>query len=698
MFQGNTLSLNALENGFFELQFDLQNTPVNVISQAVFNELEQVLTLLDTTKAVKGLLISSAKDSFIVGADISEFSSWFDQSEEALIASNLGYIRIFNAFEDLPFPTVALINGMALGGGLEFALTADYRIMADHASIGLPEVNLGLNPGWGGCVRLPRLIGLQDAVDWICNGRNVTAPEALEAGAVDAVVANADLHSSALSVLENTVRGPLNHIDTREQKLRPMLLGGSQQAELLADVIKKYGEHYPAPQQAVATLFAQASEERDAALELETRGFVRLAQSPESRALVNGFFNQQELKRATKGWLQQAVEVKNAAVLGAGIMGGGIAYQSAVSGVPILMKDIRQDALDLGMGEAEKLLNKQVQRGKLSEQQAVEIGERIFPTLEDNLFATTDLLVEAVVENPQIKAAVLSDVEKQVSEQAVLASNTSTISITQLAQGLQKPERFCGIHFFNPVPLMPLVEVIRGERTDDSTVATAVAWAKKLGKTPIVVNDCPGFLVNRILFPYLKAFSMLVADGVDFQRIDRVMEGFGWPMGPAYLMDVIGIDTCYHADLVLAEGYPDRMNHEGTNALDLIYQLERYGQKNGRGFYRYEKDERGRLQRCEDPVVYAELKQIQQRTLELSDAQILERMMIPLCLEAKRCLEDGVVASAAEVDMGLILGLNFPRFHGGAIRYIEEIGEKAFMAKCALYAELGELYQPTAAN
>ncbi|MDO8404526.1 MAG: 3-hydroxyacyl-CoA dehydrogenase family protein, partial [Pseudomonas sp.] len=257
-------------------------------------------------------------------------------------------------------------------------------------------------------------------------------------------------------------------------------------------------------------------------------------------------------------------------------------------------------------------------------------------------------------------------------------------------------ENFCGMHFFNPVHMMPLVEVIRGEKSSELAVATTVAYAKKMGKNPIVVNDCPGFLVNRVLFPYFGGFAKLVSAGVDFVRIDKIMEKFGWPMGPAYLMDVVGIDTGHHGRDVMAEGFPDRMKDDRRSAVDVLYEAKRLGQKNGKGFYAYETDKKGKQKKVADPSVLEVLKPIVYEQREVTDEDIINWMMIPLCLETVRCLEDGIVETAAEADMGLVYGIGFPPFRGGALRYIDSIGVAEFVALADQYADLGALYHPTA--
>ena len=303
-----------------------------------------------------------------------------------------------------------------------------------------------------------------------------------------------------------------------------------------------------------------------------------------------------------------------------------------------------------------------------------------------------DVVVEAVVENPNIKGTVLAEVESQVKGTAVITSNTSTISIDLLAKSLKDPTRFCGMHFFNPVHKMPLVEVIRGSQTSDETIATTVTYANAIGKKPIVVNDCPGFFVNRVLFPYFGGFGILLEQGIDFIRVDKLMERFGWPMGPAYLLDVVGIDTAHHCQAVMAEGFPDRMAGQGEAAVDLMFKAQRFGQKNKLGFYAYEKDKKGRLQKQLDEPLIAKLAGLCAQPVTLSDEQIIDYMMVPLCLEVARCLEENIIASPAEADLALVYGIGFPPFLGGALKYMDTIGLQAFCDKADALAAVSPLY------
>jgi 3-hydroxyacyl-CoA dehydrogenase/enoyl-CoA hydratase/3-hydroxybutyryl-CoA epimerase/enoyl-CoA isomerase len=451
---------------------------------------------------------------------------------------------------------------------------------------------------------------------------------------------------------------------------------------------------YPAPIEAIKAMQKHAGMTRDKALEVEAKGFAKMAKTSIAEALIGLFLNDQLLKKKAKD-MPKTEPVKKAAVLGAGIMGGGIAYQSALKGTPIIMKDINQAGIDLGLSEANKLLAKRVDKGRMKAADAGKVLNNIIPALTYSEFGDVDVIVEAVVENPKVKKAVLAEVEDLVSEDTIITSNTSTISIDLLAEDLKRPENFLGMHFFNPVHMMPLVEIIRGKKTSDEAVAKVVAYAQAMGKTPVVVNDCPGFLVNRVLFPYFGGFAGLLRDGADFQKVDKVMEKFGWPMGPAYLLDVVGMDTAVHANEVMAEGFPDRMKADYKSAMQVLFENDRYGQKNDKGFYAYELDRKGKPKKTVDESVYELIKDVVGEAKDFSDEEIIERVMVPMCIETVRCLEEGIVEDPAEADMGLIFGIGFPPFRGGALRYIDSMGLDKFCEIADKYADLGKLYHPT---
>ena len=522
---------------------------------------------------------------------------------------------------------------------------------------------------------------------------------ALKDGAVDAVVADDQVVAAAIDLVKQAIAGRLDWKAKRQEKLEPVKLNQIEQMMAFttakAAVLSKANPaQYPAPKLMLDSLQAGVTLTRDEAVKVEAQGFAKAAVTPQAEALIGLFINDQVVKKAAKKHEKGAHPVNQAAVLGAGIMGGGIAYQTASKGTPIIMKDIGNAQLALGMSEANKLLTKQVERGKLTAAKMGETLTRIRPSLSYDEFKDVDIVIEAVTENPKVKEAVLADTESKVRDNTILASNTSTISITRLAKALKRPENFVGMHFFNPVHMMPLVEVIRGEHTSEEAVATTVVLAQKMGKTPIVVNDCPGFLVNRVLFPYFGAFDLLLKDGADFQQIDKVMEKFGWPMGPAYLMDVVGIDTGVHGAEVMAEGFPDRMKPDFKGSIETLYEAKRLGQKNDVGFYKYELDKKGKKAKTVDATAYDVIAPVVTgEKREFDPQEIIDRMMLALCNETVRCLEDNIVATPHEADMAMIMGIGFPAFRGGPCRYIDQTGVAEYVALCNTYAHLGKAYE-----
>ena len=687
------------EQNILELCFDTEDGKVNVFNRAALKDFDDVLAVIEAQSDVQGLYMTSTKSVFVAGADITEFLEYFASPDEVLRTMLDQVNAMFNRFEDLPFPTVVCINGEAQGGGFEICLAADFRVAAPTARMGLPEVKLGIMPGWGGSVRLPRLIGVDNAVEWMCTGASKKAADALSDGAIDGVIADGDLVSAAKRIINEVSEGKMNIAERRKIKTQPLQLSDLERTMAIESakgvVGAKAGPHYPSPLTIINTVAKHGTKARAEALPFESESFVKLAKTDVAESLVGIFLNDQALKRLARSQSKAAVPVAQTAVLGAGIMGGGVAYQSASNGVPIIMKDIRQEALGAGLEEAGKLLKKQMQRGKIKPEGMAQVLNGIRPALSYGEFNEVDLVVEAVVENPKVKMSVLAEVEKNVSDDTIITTNTSTISVDLLSSALQRPENFCGMHFFNPVHLMPLVEVIRAKTSSEKAIATTVAYAQSMRKTPIVVNDCPGFLVNRILFAYFGGFSKLIADGADFVAVDKALERFGWPMGPAYLLDVVGMDTGKHAAGVMAEGFPDRMGSDGDTIIDALYNAERLGQKNGKGFYKYEKDRKGKPQKLPDPTVSDAIGAVQSASKEFDAQDMVDRLMIPMCIEAARCLEDSIVGTAAEVDMGLVYGVGFPPFRGGALHHVDKTGIAAFCARADEFSKLGPLYHPT---
>lgn len=699
IYDGTAITVKMIEDGIAELNFNLDGESVNKFNRVTLEDLKAATAAIKGNSDVKGVLVTSGKDCFIVGADITEFGDAFKLPEEEIVEWILSGNEIFNAIEDLPVPTLTSINGIALGGGFEMCLSTDFRVMSEKAKVGLPEVKLGLMPGFGGTVRLSRVIGADNAIEWICMGAENRADKALKMGAVDAVVAPEALREQSIAMLNSAIAGELNYEARRAVKTGKGLLN-SMESMMVFETAKGFVKgqtkgHYPAPIEAIKVMQKHHNLTRDKALAVEAKGFAKLAKTTESQALIGLFNNDQLLKKKAKEYDAIAKPTNKAAVLGAGIMGGGIAYISALKGTPILMKDIAEAGIELGLTEANKLLSKRVERKKMKPLQMGEALNRIRPTLSYAEFGDVDVVVEAVVENPKVKGIVLAEVEQHVGENAIIASNTSTISIDFLAKSVKRPENFLGMHFFNPVHMMPLVEIIRGEKTSEEAVATTVAYAKKMGKTPVVVNDCPGFLVNRVLFPYFGGFAGLLKDGADFRQVDKVMEKFGFPMGPAYLMDVVGIDTGKHANDVMAEGFPERMKADFTSAMDVLFENGFYGQKNNKGFYTYVEDKKGKPKKVFDESILELLAPVLGEARDFDAEEIIARCMIPMCNEVVRCLEEGIVDTAAEADMALVFGVGFPPFRGGALRYIDTVGLANFVELADKYKDISPLYHVT---
>lgn len=697
LFRGQSLCLTRIAGDFAELTLKRDDAVINKLDRRTLDELQHAAELLERSQNLRGLLVSSAMDVFVVGADITEFGMLFARSPDEIVSHTRQENQLFERLAALPMPSVVAINGFALGGGLELALAFDYRVMSDAARVGLPEVSLGLIPGYGGTVRLPRVSSVEVALDWIVSGKPQSAAAALAAGVVEQSVSASELRDAALALLDQAADGALDWRGRRKVRHGAVLVAPATDAFQVARDSLRVAPHQPARGLLIDLLELAWRKDHTQALRLEGETFGRVAKTQAAASLVRIFLNDQIVKKAGKSLGGNKTRVRQAVVLGAGIMGGGIAYTSALNGTPVRMKDIRQQALDLGMAEADKLLARQVAAGRLNEERAGQVRAAIVPQLDYQGFEKADVLVEAVVENLAIKHSVLCEVEREVGADTVVLSNTSSLRIDDLAKPLARPQNFAGMHFFNPVPVMPLVEIIRGERTGDHAIATAVGLALAMGKTPIVVKDGPGFLVNRILAAYIRAFLQLLSDGADFEEVDRVAEAFGWPMGPAYLEDVVGLDTGSHVcDLIFA-GFPERMPAVPGDAFKALLAEGRLGQKSGAGFYRYEAGPGGRPRKYSDPrarELVAAARPAPARHFD--DGEIIERLMLPLIVESIHALQEGVVASAAELDTSLLLGLGFPAYLGGALVYADWLGAEHLIARCAHYAAQGPAYEAPA--
>ncbi len=700
IFKGQTVNVTMGEHGIAHFTFDAPGS-VNKFDQQTIQDCRDATAAINADSNIKAVLFRSAKPAFIVGADITEFLESFKADEAELVTWVKASSDMFDGIEDIRVPTLSAISGFALGGGFELCLATDFRVIDETAQVGLPENNLGLIPGFGGTVRLPRVIGPDNALEWITSARPKKPKDALKMRAVDAATSSDKLIDVATQMLQDAIAGKLNWQARRAQKQAPIQFNETEleNAVTVAKtmVMAKAGKHYPAPVAAVDAVYEAAGMSRDDAMRVENKYFAKLAKTEAATAMIGNFMNDQYVKGlAKKAGKANQHEIKKAAVLGAGIMGGGIAFQSASKGTPIVMKDINQGALDQGLAEASKILNKKLKKGRIDGNKLAQTLNNIEPTLNNEALKDTNFIIEAVVENPKIKASVLAEVEDLVSEDTIITSNTSTISINKLAESLKRPEKFCGMHFFNPVPLMQLVEVIRGEHTSEETVAATVAYATKMGKTAIVVNDCAGFFVNRVLFPYFAGFSLLLNDGAKFANVDKVMEReFGWPMGPAMLLDVVGIDTADHCTDVMAEAFPTRMQKLENDPISVLYSNEFYGQKNTKGFYQHSLDKRGRPKKDILDSTLEMLSGVASNDKDFDKQEIIDRLMIPMVNETIRCLEEGIVASPSEADMALMYGIGFPPFRGGVFRYVDTVGLANFVAKADKYKDLGEIYHVT---
>ncbi|MDE2367873.1 MAG: enoyl-CoA hydratase/isomerase family protein [Burkholderiales bacterium] len=699
LYRGRTLGVVRIDGEFAELAFDREGESVNKLDTLAMDELRAAtaaIAAIAAQGALRGLLVTSAKPVFIVGADIGEFGAMFRLSVDAMAAQIADSNAVFTAFEDLALPTVAAINGYALGGGLEFALSAALRVMSDEAQVGVPEVKLGIFPGFGGTVRLPRVAGAAVALEWVTGGRSYKPALALAAGVVDEVVAAPALRDAALALLRRAAAGEIDWHARQQRKREP--IGVEPQAPYettLAALEAKRHLHQGAAATALALMRRGAALNRADALVAEHRAFAEVARTQAASSLVQTFMSEQQLRKLNKQRAAAARTVRHGAVVGAGVMGTGIAQVSALAGVAVRLTDVDGGRVDRAFTALGEQLARQVQRGRLKPERAAAARAAVTPQIDHAGFDAIDFAVEAVVERLDVKREVLAAVERDAGGDAVLASNTSSFRIDDLAQALQRPQNLVGLHFFNPVPAMALVEVVRGRRSSDAAVATAVGYANAIGKTPVVVADVPGFLVNRVLTPYMRAFLQLVEEGVDYAAIDRAMEAFGWPLGPAALQDLAGIDVGAAACDEISAGYAERMPPLPRNALRLLADAGRLGRKSGGGFYRYPGGAQAQREPADEARALLAAIQPAGAHATLDDAAIVERLMLPLIIEAVRALDEGVVANACELDLALLLGLGFPAYLGGALKYADWLGAAEVVCRADALAHLGPAYRAT---
>ncbi len=687
------------------MSFDLPGEKVNKFDARVMSDIAELLPKLKEMGErgeIEALLVVSAKPGiFIAGADIQLIRATQSAQEAETLAAQGQHL--LNLWEDLPFPRVVAINGAALGGGCEFSLASSAIIMSSDpaARIGLPETMLGIIPGMGGCVRLATKVGLATALEMILGAPQFKGEKAFKSGLADAYLPKEDFETSALAWVKNK----LPQLKTGQRIGREPKLGGVGGAigqafeytpfgrafmlrKARSGVIAKTRGQYPAPLEAIEVLreigthygVHYRGKARAKAMAREARGFGKMAATQVSKNLIRLFFLTEGVKK--NNGVPGKPELKfpsfeSAAVLGAGVMGGGIAHLFINQGIRTRMKDLNSQALQIGINAITTLFKKAVKRRKINDRQAVQKLTLVTPTLDFQGFKGVDLVVEAVVEKMEIKKSVLKDLENHVRSDCVIATNTSSLSVSEMQSVLSHPERFAGMHFFNPVHRMPLIEVIRGAKTSDEAIVRTFEFCKRIGKTPIVVKDAPGFLVNRLLVPYMNEAAYMLMEGAPIEEIDRALVDFGMPMGPLELVDEVGVDVGDKVLHILHDAFGARM--VPAPGVGKLVEKQRLGKKNSKGIYRYE-GTGDRKQKKLDPEVY-QILGLSPKAGKFKPEEIVARCVLPMINEAARCLEEQIVDSAEDCDLGMIMGTGFPPFRGGLLRYADSLGAQKIIAE-----------------
>lgn len=684
------------------LEFDLVGEKVNKLSSPVMARLKELVEELKNSKYKAVVLISRKSKIFVAGADVEEIKKINSKDEFMKVLQQAH--SILNSLEDLPLVTVAAIHGACLGGGCELVLACDYRLCSDSSEtkIGLPEVKLGIFPGFGGSIRLPRVIGLAGSLDIILAGKAVDGRKAEKLGLVDACVPAEQLEARAMAWAREKIASGAKKRQKRYSargaaaKFMESFVGRKVVFfKAKQTVMKETKGFYPAPIKALEVIQqTYGMSNRDRAIQAEMEGFAEVAVTPVSKNLIDLFYMMESVKKQTgvEGKDVKPMKVKQMVVLGAGTMGGGIAQVAADKGIEVRMKDINNEALALGLRHASEIFKKYMKRRKITKYDYDAKMALISGTLDFSGFKNTDVVVEAIVEDMGIKKKVIAETAKHMRKDALIATNTSSLSVTEMAEAHPQPENFVGMHFFNPVDKMPLVEVIRGPKTSDMAVATIFDLSKKMGKIPVVVKDGPGFLVNRLLMPYMIEAMFILQDGMAIDVVDRhYTHKFGMPMGPFRLMDEVGLDVCIKVVKIFHKSLGDRI--EVPKLLEPLQNSKRLGKKNKRGFYLY--DEKGQ-QLSVDQSVYSELG-LPSPTNPLTEKECLERGVFQMINEAALALhQDHIVREPQDVDLAMIMGTGFPPFRGGLLKYADSLGTQYIVQELELYASrCGARLKPT---
>lgn len=650
---------------------------VNKLGRQAFLELEEHFNSLKAkAHEIKTLLIWSDKpDMFLAGADINEIESMSEESQALEVVKRAQ--DVFQQLAELPQVTIAAIDGPCLGGGLELSLACKYRLASDSSStkLGLPEVTLGVIPGAGGTQRLPKVVGLVESLKMITSGAPVDAKKAMKLGLVSDVIPQEYLIEHARKVLREKT-----YLRYKPQEsFVAWLVEVSPLKKLIfskvrSEILKNTKGFYPAPMKALEVIERSFQGDLRQGLDLEAKAFAELAIGPVAKSLISIFFASEDLKKERGVSGMEAAQFKpskieNLGILGAGIMGGGIAAVASQKGISVRMKDVSHESVLTGLKAARSLFDKDLKRKKINKSEYVKRLYRISPTLEFTGFKSLPFVIEAVVERMDIKKAVIQELENLIPSNAIIATNTSSLSVSEMASVCKHPERVVGMHFFNPVPKMPLVEVIRGEKTSPEVVVQTVALGRQLGKTVIVAKDRPGFLVNRVLMPFLNEAAHLRAEGYSVSQIDKAALKFGMPMGPFRLIDEVGIDTGAKVADSIAAGYP---HMKVLPSLHEMVAKNYLGKKNNRGFYIY--DSSGK-----QLGVRQEFQSNPRDPGPGTEDYLQDRLMMPMVSEAIMALDEGVVATVRDLDMGLIFGIGFPPFRGGLLRWVSLEGERKIL-------------------
>ena len=673
---------------------------VNVLDEAALADLEAALAQIEADRDLQGVVLRSGKPgSFIAGADVDAIGAITDREQVRTLVRRAH--AVFNRLAALPVPTVAAIDGVCLGGGTELALACDSRIASEQprTQLGFPEILLGIFPAFGGTTRLPRLVGLSAALDLVLTGRTLDAKRAQRMGLIARAVPAAWLLDFAHQRLAELGRRPAAR---RRDRFRPRgsaawaLDGNSLGRGLVLNRARamaraRGGDRYPAPPAALNVMERGLGRPLEVGLGLEAEWVSDLVVGSVCKNLVRIFRLSERAKKdpVVADAAIQPLAVRSMVLVGAGVMGGGIAELASRNGIRVRLRDISPPALTRALQTVHRLVEERGRKRRAPARERDAQRGMILPTADLTGIRRPDFAMEAVVEDLDVKRRVFAELEVRMRPDAVLATNTSSLSVSALAEGLEHPGRFCGFHFFNPVHRMPLVEVVRGARTSDQTLVTAVGLARRLGKTPVVVTDAPGFVVNRILMPYLSEAMALLEEGFTIAGIDGAMKRFGMPMGPFEVLDEVGLDVAHKVAGVLGKAFPDRM--APSSALEKLIASGRLGRKNGRGFYLHQ----GRKRRV-DPQVRALIGRPRPRKAQHPEA-LVERMTLAMINEAARCLEERVVTDAGMLDLAMIFGAGFPPFRGGLLRHADTLGLQRVATRLnALRAEKGERYKPAA--